>query len=313
MVSYNIPNDVIEKFSQKASENLKIETLAYLIGFKNDYIITVTDLVIPRQKASAIFVDDEGIKLIRTSIILQISSQIKYFICFLTYEGIPTENGMVKNTSAWILNDSPMKEKYGSKLSVVAWAHSHVQGLQCSFSATDVHTQFTWSKSYPDILGLVFELDQEGFLKNYDMFGLTKPGNQNVKKCILPGNQCDKCDENSNYASFKHFVNWFDGSLEVHDYSGLHSKAWLPMVMPEENVKPPSSSNDIQLEKRHLTYDEVIELTPVRLEKAGFCLKEETPGDGNCWIHAILNQMKYVYVYLLIFCIIIFGYMSNLF
>ena len=220
---------------------------------------------------------------------------------------------MVKNTSAWILNDSPMKEKYGSKLSVVAWVHSHVQGLQCSFSATDVHTQFTWSKSYPDILGLVFELDQEGFLKNYDMFRLTKPGNKNIKKCILPGNQCDKCDENSNYASFKHFVNWFDGSLEVHDYSGLHSKAWLPMVMPEENIKPPSSSNDIQLEKRHLTYDEVIELTPVRLENAGFCLKEETPGDGNCWIHAILNQMKYVYVYLLIFCIIIFGYMSNLF
>ena len=72
MVSYNIPNDVIEKFSQKASENLKVETLAYLIGFKNDYIITVTDLVIPRQKASAILVDDEGIKLIRTSIILQI-------------------------------------------------------------------------------------------------------------------------------------------------------------------------------------------------------------------------------------------------
>ena len=27
-------------------------------------------------------------------------------------------------------------------------------------------------------------------------------------------------------------------------------------------------------------------------------LKEETPGDGNCWIHAILNQMKYVYIYI---------------
>ena len=295
MVSYNIPNDVIEKFSQKASENLKIETLAYLIGFKNDYIITVTDLVIPRQKASAILVDDEGIKLTILESFYNFYPILRN-LCFPIYKGIPTGNGMVKNTSAWILNDSPMKEKYGSKLSVVAWVHSHVQGLQCSFSATDVHTQFTWSKSYPDILGLVFELDQEGFLKNYDMFGLTKPGNQNVKKCILPGNQCNKCDENSNYASFKHFVNWFDGSLEVHDYSELHSKAWLPMAMPEENVKPPSSSNDIQLEKRHLTYDEVIELTPVRLENAGFCLKEETPGDGNCWIHAILNQMKYVYV-----------------
>ena len=63
MVSYNIPRDVIEKFSQKASENSKIETLAYLIGFRNDYIITVTDLVFPRQKASCILVEDEGINL----------------------------------------------------------------------------------------------------------------------------------------------------------------------------------------------------------------------------------------------------------
>ena len=63
MVSYNIPRDVIEKFSQKASENSKIEILAYLIGFRNDYIITVTDLVFPRQKASCILVEDEGINL----------------------------------------------------------------------------------------------------------------------------------------------------------------------------------------------------------------------------------------------------------
>ena len=52
-----------------------------------------------------------------------------------------------------------------------------------------------------------------------------------------------------------------------------------------------------QLEKRCLTYDEVIELTPARLEKAGFCLKEKTIGDGNCWIYAILNQIKYVYLF----------------
>ena len=132
---------------------------------------------------------------------------------------------MVKETRTWILNNSPMKEKYGSKLSVVAWVHSHVQDLRCSFSATDVHTQFTWSKSYPDMLGFVFELDHEGLLKKYDMYGLTKQGNQNVKKCIFPGNQCDKCDKNSNYTSFMHLVNWFDGSLEVYDYSELHSKA----------------------------------------------------------------------------------------
>ena len=51
-----------------------------------------------------------------------------------------------------------------------------------------------------------------------------------------------------------------------------------------------------QLEKRRLTYDEVIELTPTRLEKAGLYLREKTTGDGNCWIYGIMNQMKYVYL-----------------
>ena len=60
MVQYNIPDDVIAKFCQKAGENRKIETLGYLVGFKNCDIITVTDLVFPRQRGTSTFVDDEG-------------------------------------------------------------------------------------------------------------------------------------------------------------------------------------------------------------------------------------------------------------
>ena len=64
MVQYNIPDDVIAKFCQKAGENRKIETLGYLVGFKNCDIITVTDLVFPRQRGTSTFVDDEGMDMV---------------------------------------------------------------------------------------------------------------------------------------------------------------------------------------------------------------------------------------------------------
>ena len=39
------------------------------------------------------------------------------------------------------------------------WIHSHVQSVKCNFSSVDVHTQFSYSKIYPNILGLVLEID----------------------------------------------------------------------------------------------------------------------------------------------------------
>ena len=49
MVQYKIPYEYMEKFWEKASENKKnghyIETLAFLVGFKENEIITVTDIV----------------------------------------------------------------------------------------------------------------------------------------------------------------------------------------------------------------------------------------------------------------------------
>ena len=49
MVRYKVPYDVIEKFCEKAGANKKnghhIETLAFLVGFKEDDVITVTDMV----------------------------------------------------------------------------------------------------------------------------------------------------------------------------------------------------------------------------------------------------------------------------
>ena len=49
-----------------------------------------------------------------------------------------------------------------------------------------------------------------------------------------------------------------------------------------------------QLEKRRLSYDEVIKMTPTRLERASFHLRDKTIGNGNCYIYALLDQMTYV-------------------
>lgn len=60
MVKYNIPHDVIGKFCQKAGQNCRIQTLAYLVGFKNNDIITVSDIVFPEQNATSTFCEDKG-------------------------------------------------------------------------------------------------------------------------------------------------------------------------------------------------------------------------------------------------------------
>ena len=64
MVRYKVPYDVIEKFCEKAGANKKnghhIETLAFLVGFKEDDVITVTDMVFGQQQGNLIRVEDHG-------------------------------------------------------------------------------------------------------------------------------------------------------------------------------------------------------------------------------------------------------------
>ena len=66
MSKYSIPSDVIEKFSQVACHNRcsrtgnHIETLAYLVGHRNDNTLIATDLVFPTQVGTTTKVDDEG-------------------------------------------------------------------------------------------------------------------------------------------------------------------------------------------------------------------------------------------------------------
>ena len=115
-----------------------------------------------------------------------------------------------------------MRNKYGSKLSIAAWVHSHVQGVQCCFSSVDVHNHLTLSKTFDDILGLVFELDKEGDPKNYDFYALTRKGVLKARKCQKPGFDFhDECAEKSYYTSQKHLIDHIDGPIEVHDFFAL--------------------------------------------------------------------------------------------
>ena len=139
------------------------------------------------------------------------------------------------DTCHWITHDSPMKSKYDSNLSIVGWVHSHVLGWKCNFSSIDVHTQFTVSKTYPDIFGMVLELDRnDGTLKSYDYFGLTRQGNANLEKCKNLGSECGKCNKKSYYTSLMHLVNdKFEGPepLKIHDFT---TETCFPMEIEDQ-------------------------------------------------------------------------------
>ena len=52
------------------------------------------------------------------------------------------------------------------------------------------------------------------------------------------------------------------------------------------------------LKKKELTYSDVKRFTPVRLEKAGYGISKDPVGNGNCFISATLDQMKYVFKFI---------------
>ena len=66
MYKYKVPSDIIGSFHSVASENYSkddkkhIETLAFLAGFREENVFTVTDIVFPKQTGGPMKVDDEG-------------------------------------------------------------------------------------------------------------------------------------------------------------------------------------------------------------------------------------------------------------
>ena len=66
MMRYKVPRDIITSFHSVASQNYSkndkkhVETLAFLAGFKEENVFTVTDIIFPKQTAGPMHVDDHG-------------------------------------------------------------------------------------------------------------------------------------------------------------------------------------------------------------------------------------------------------------
>ena len=126
---------------------------------------------------------------------------------------MPGGNVFGKDSCSWITLHPSMHGKH-----IASWVHSHVEGVECCFSSVDLHTQFSYTRIYPDLLGLVFEINPNGNLKKYDYYGFTPEGNSKLRNCKLPGTQFhDECWQKSYYTSKKHLVTFFDGPLKVYD------------------------------------------------------------------------------------------------
>ena len=66
---------------------------------------------------------------------------------------------------------------------LISWIHSHVRGMECSFSSIDNHTQHTYAKMYKGVLGLVIEIKTNGKKGIYDFFEMSSNGRKAIEDC----------------------------------------------------------------------------------------------------------------------------------
>ena len=114
------------------------------------------------------------------------------------------------DTCAWIIWSSNIAKRNGKEVSVISWVHSHVRGIAVSFSSIDVHTQYVYNKTFPGILGLVFQIGLQGECQTYDFFSLTGIGTAVVGRCSETKNMArhlhEECNNNLYYHSQKRAV-----------------------------------------------------------------------------------------------------------
>ena len=129
----------------------------------------------------------------------------------------------MEDAPVWNILNATLREKYESRLTIVAWIHSHVgrNGYEHGFSNIDIHTQKTWSNLYPDILGLVVHVGDDRSIMNYDFYTITKEGYEKLNKCTrFPYCQCGRYDykdpdKKLNYTSCLELVKFTEDTLEV--------------------------------------------------------------------------------------------------
>ena len=147
---------------------------------------------------------------------------------------------------AWTSLNSLIKEKYQSKLFIVAWIHSFVE--ENTISSIELHTQKTWSTDCPNILGLFIQENKDDRSKpeKFDFYSLTRQGDRKLGQCKKPVKQThDECSKKSFYKSNLDYVQFTEGSLEI-----VQDVYEVLLDDPMEVSFNDSSSHDITMESK---------------------------------------------------------------
>lgn len=185
-----IPRMVIAEFIKNANENYaedgRIETLALLIGYRDGCNVHATELLFPTQNGGPSRVSDQG------------------------------SFGM--DTFIWIAHHSETVKRYGSRTTLVTWIHSHVRGFEVGFSSIDMHTQYSLHTMYPEVVGHVVEIREDGTFRD-DYFVLTQCGMEAVRHCSsmynLSSEQHSGCSNRDYFRSYRYSIELTDGNVVV--------------------------------------------------------------------------------------------------
>ena len=86
-----------------------------------------------------------------------------------------------------------------------------MRGAECGFSSIDNHKQYAYSKIFPEVLGLVIEINEEGQKVEHHFFEMSKIGRRAISCCSRQANcttreQHDSCGGKENYQIADHKV-----------------------------------------------------------------------------------------------------------
>ena len=121
----------------------------------------------------------------------------------------------VDKVCAWMSLNNLIQDKFQSKLSIIAWVHSKIEGDE--INSYDLHSQNTWSSVFPDMLGLVIQLNEDGTkVATFDFYALTMKGKRKLSQCEKPQNELHhECNNKALYKSCMDYVRFTDIPVEV--------------------------------------------------------------------------------------------------
>ena len=139
---------------------------------------------------------------------------------------------------------------------LIAWIHSHVRGMECSFSSIDNHTQHSYAKLHKGVLGLVIEIMPNGKKGVYDFFEMSSFGKKSIEKCsrqedCITTEQHESCSGREFYQSAKNKV-LFD------DFYSIKVSNFMDTNRIESNQFANQAYQDDLDEERHVYLNHLV-------------------------------------------------------